>query len=49
MGIRPKIVGLKVEGFKKAKIGDLVESFSIEKPKRTETWHPKGGIFLFTY
>ncbi|MBW2466864.1 MAG: hypothetical protein JRF02_06135, partial [Deltaproteobacteria bacterium] len=37
-------VGLKISDFKKAKIGDLVESFQPETGQRFQTWQPKGKI-----
>jgi translation initiation factor IF-2 len=38
-------VGLKIAGFKRAKIGDLVECFEMERPRGRPAWRPKGGIF----
>ncbi|MBN1626441.1 MAG: hypothetical protein JW944_07935 [Deltaproteobacteria bacterium] len=37
-------VGLKISGFKRAKIGDLVECFEII-PDTHKRWQPKGGLF----
>jgi translation initiation factor IF-2 len=38
-------VGLKIEDFKRAQIGDLVESFEVERSKRRMRWQAKGGVF----
>lgn len=37
-------VGLKIADFKKAKIGDLVESYRHSKHQRLQRWSPKGKI-----
>ena len=37
-------VGIKIHGFNKAKIGDLVESFRVTVPKDSFTWSPKGDV-----
>lgn len=39
-------VGLKISGFKRAKIGDLVECFET-LPSRHQRWQPHGGVFDF--
>ena len=38
-------VGLKIEGFKKAKLGDLVECYQTLRPKANKAWAPRGGVF----
>lgn len=38
-------VGLKIVNFKKAKIGDLVESFRAAKQGRVQRWSAKGKVF----
>jgi translation initiation factor IF-2 len=40
-------VGLKISGFKNAKVGDLIECYETAKPKQSRVWHPKGGVFYF--
>ncbi len=40
-------VGLKIRYFKKAAIGDLVESFLPAKGKSTQPWIPRGGAYRF--
>jgi translation initiation factor IF-2 len=40
-------VGLKISGFKRAKIGDFVECFEVERPRKQAMWVPKGGVFRF--
>lgn len=40
-------VGIKISGFKRVKIGDLVESFHVERTGKSSRWQPKGGIFRF--
>ncbi len=37
-------VGIKIHGFNKAKLGDLVESFRTEVPKDSFAWSPKGEV-----
>ena len=37
-------VGIKIYGFNKAKVGDLVESFKTVLPKDSFTWSPQGDI-----
>lgn len=37
-------VGIKVTGFDKARIGDLVESFRPQPGQRSMAWHPTGKI-----
>jgi translation initiation factor IF-2 len=39
--------GLKVSGFTRAKIGDMVECFESVRPKAPARWQPKGGIWRF--
>jgi translation initiation factor IF-2 len=38
-------VGLKIADFKKAKIGDLVESYHLSKQHVLTRWFPKGKVF----
>ncbi len=38
-------VGLKITDFKKAKIGDLVETYKSLKQKSLQRWSPKGKVF----
>jgi len=40
-------VGLKVEGFKRARTGDLVESFEVVRLKKHIRWQPRGGVFRY--
>jgi len=40
-------VGLKIPDFKKATIGDLVESFLSGPAKTARPWSPTGGVFHF--
>ena len=42
---RGQQVGLKIRDFKKAKIGDLVESFKPGAQHVQQPWQPKGAIF----
>ncbi len=42
---RGQQVGLKIRDFKKAKIGDLVESFKPGAQHIQQPWQPKGAIF----
>ncbi len=37
--------GIKISGFKRAKVGDLVESFEVERARKPSRWQPKGGVF----
>jgi len=37
-------VGIKIRGFNKAKIGDLVESYRAVVPEKSQVWSPKGDI-----
>lgn len=37
-------VGIKIRGFDKAKLGDLVESFRTVFPKKSYAWSPKGEV-----
>jgi translation initiation factor IF-2 len=39
--------GLKIPGFTRAKIGDIVECFETLRPKGSKLWQPKGGIWRF--
>jgi translation initiation factor IF-2 len=41
-------VGLSIQGWKKGKIGDWVESWEIVYPKGGGPWQPRSGIFRFT-
>jgi translation initiation factor IF-2 len=36
--------GIKVPDFKKARVGDLVECFEVERPAGRPPWSPSGGI-----
>jgi translation initiation factor IF-2 len=38
-------VGLKVSGFKRGRIGDLVESFETGRPRTSARWRPRPGVF----
>jgi len=38
-------VGVKVEGFKRARAGDIVESYEVERPKKNRRWQPRGDVF----
>jgi translation initiation factor IF-2 len=40
-------VGLKIRNFKKAAVGDLVESFLPDSGKNTKPWSPRGGAYRF--
>jgi translation initiation factor IF-2 len=40
-------VGLKIQHFKKAAIGDLVESFLPKRGESTQPWTPRGGAYRF--
>lgn len=40
-------VGLKINDFKKVKIGDKVESFRIITPSRKDKWEPSGIVLHF--
>jgi translation initiation factor IF-2 len=40
-------VGVKISGFKRGRIGDLVESFEMGRPKSSARWHPRGGVFRY--
>jgi translation initiation factor IF-2 len=40
-------VGLKIAGFKKAKLGDLVECYQTLRPKTNKAWAPRGGVFEY--
>jgi translation initiation factor IF-2 len=40
-------VGLKVEDFKRARTGDLVETFEVVRLKKHIRWQPKGGVFRY--
>ena len=39
--------GLKISGFKKAKLGDLVECYQTLRPKPNKEWAPRGGVFEY--
>jgi translation initiation factor IF-2 len=38
-------VGIKIAGWKKAKIGDIVECFDPPRPGGARRWQPKSGVF----
>lgn len=38
-------VGLRIPGFKRAKLGDMVECFRVRRPKGPSRWQPRGGVF----
>jgi len=40
-------VGIKISAFKRGRIGDLVESFELGRPKSSARWHPRGGVFRY--
>jgi translation initiation factor IF-2 len=40
-------VGLKIQNFTRARVGDLVESFEVTRPKRSFRWQPRGGVFRY--
>jgi len=40
-------VGIKISAFKRGRIGDLVESFEMGRPKSSARWHPRGGVFRY--
>jgi translation initiation factor IF-2 len=40
-------VGLRVSGFKRGRIGDIVESLKGTGPKGPPGWRPKGGVFRY--
>lgn len=40
-------VGVKVPGFKRGRIGDLVESFEAARPKTSARWRPRPGVFRY--
>jgi translation initiation factor IF-2 len=40
-------VGLKIRNFKKAAVGDLVESFLPDSGKKNRPWSPRGGAYRF--
>jgi len=37
-------VGLKVQGFQKVQIGDLVETFRTDRGRSGSPWKPRGGV-----
>ena len=37
--------GIKISGFKRARVGDLVESFEVERSRESPRWQPQGGVF----
>jgi translation initiation factor IF-2 len=39
--------GLKISGFTRAKIGDMVECFESVRPTGPKPWQPKGGVRRF--
>jgi len=41
-------VGLKISDFKRAKKGDLVETYEKLKSKASATWHPKGRVYVIS-
>jgi translation initiation factor IF-2 len=40
-------VGLRISGFKRARIGDFVECFETVRPNTRARWQPSGGVFKF--
>jgi translation initiation factor IF-2 len=40
-------VGLKIRGFKRGRVGDMVESVEIARPKGSPRWQPRGGVFRY--
>lgn len=40
----PQRVGIKIQGFNKAKVDDLVESFKTVLPGKHRTWSPRGEV-----
>lgn len=40
----PQQVGIKIHGFNKAKVGDLVESFKTVLPIKDRVWSPRGEV-----
>jgi translation initiation factor IF-2 len=38
-------VGVKISGFKRGRVGDMVESVEAARPKRSLRWQPRGGVF----
>jgi translation initiation factor IF-2 len=40
-----KQIGIKLEGWNRAKVDDLVECFEIVQPKGSGPWKPRSGIF----
>ncbi len=41
-------VGLKISDFKRAKKGDLVETYEKLKSEASATWHPKGRVYVIS-
>jgi translation initiation factor IF-2 len=37
-------VGIKIPGFKRGRIGDIVESMEVIRPKSSPRWQPRGGV-----
>jgi len=42
--VKGQQVGIKIKGFDKARIGDLVESFRPQSGERSAAWRPTGKI-----
>ena len=40
----PQQVGIKIHGFNRAKVGDLVESFKTVLPEQDRGWSPRGEV-----
>jgi translation initiation factor IF-2 len=40
-------VGLKIPGFKRGQIGDIVESLKMTDAKGSPGWRPRGGVFRY--
>jgi translation initiation factor IF-2 len=40
-------VGLRISGFKRARIGDFVECFETVRSNEQSRWRPRGGVFRF--
>lgn len=40
-------VGLKISGFRRARVDDLVECFQVERSKSPGPWQPRGGVFRY--
>jgi len=40
-------VGIHLDGWDRAKEGDLVECFETTRPRESGTWKPRGGVFRY--